>query len=118
VVDDDQSLRELSRKILRQFGYTVITADNGQDAIDKFGEYRDIIDLVILDIIMPGINGIEAFEEMQKIRPDIKSIFISGYTADILQKRGMLEKDLKFISKPLIPQNLLKKVQEVLNMTG
>ena len=115
VADDDAALLELTEKILRQFGYTVIAAVDGVDAVHKFSEHQAGIDLVVLDIIMPKMNGKEAFDEIRKIRPDMKSIFISGYTADIIHDRGMLDESLEFIAKPLRPIDLLHKVREVLD---
>ncbi|MBI2355408.1 MAG: response regulator [Deltaproteobacteria bacterium] len=114
LADDDASLRELAEKFLGMFGYTIITAVDGSDALARFSEKKDRIHLVILDIIMPKINGKEAFDEMRKINPDIKAIFISGYTNDIIHKRGMLDQGLDFVSKPLDPKKLLFKVREVL----
>jgi CheY-like chemotaxis protein len=114
VVDDDASLRQLSEKFLGMFGYTIITAVDGLDALVQFRENRNRIDLVIMDVIMPKMNGEDAFNEMKKINPAVKVIFISGYTGDIIHKRGMLDQSLFFVSKPLNPKKLLSKVREVL----
>jgi PAS domain S-box-containing protein len=114
VADDDASLRELSEKFLVMFGYTIITAVDGLDALAKFRENRDKIDLVILDVIMPKMNGKDAFDEMRKINSDVKAIFISGYTGEIIHKRGILDQTLVFVSKPLNLRKLLIKVREVL----
>ena len=115
VADDDPLVRQLSVNVLGQFGYTVITAEDGQDAIARFRESKDKIDLVILDVIMPLTNGKEAYDEIVRIRPDIKGIFISGYTADTIHRRGVLEVHTEYVSKPLRPTLLLKKVREVLD---
>ena len=117
IADDDESIRDLIGQILSQFGYTVITATGGVDALRKFDEYKDSISLLLMDIIMPNMNGKEVLDEIRKIRPDIKSIFISGYTADIINKKGILDAALDFITKPLMPAELLKKVREVLDRT-
>ena len=114
VVDDDASMRKLAEKFLGMFGYRVITAVDGNEALDRFRENREMIDLVILDIIMPKMNGKDVFDEMKKINPDIKAIFISGYTRDIIHKRGLLDLSLDFVAKPLNPKKLLLKVREVL----
>lgn len=115
VADDDPLLLSLLEKVLTMFGYLVITAVDGHDAVQKFTEHRETISLVILDIIMPKLNGKEAFEQIRKISPDIRSFFISGYSADIIHKRGMLYSELEFLTKPVSPMDLLKKVREVLD---
>jgi PAS domain S-box-containing protein len=115
VADDDTSLRELADKLFSQFGYTVITAEDGQDALVKFSENKDKIALVILDVIMPKMNGKETREAIWKIRPDSKVLLFSGYTADIMHTRGMLDDGVEFIAKPLSPVKLLRKVREVLD---
>jgi len=76
---------------------------------------KDKIHIVLFDVIMPKKNGKEAYEEIKKIRPDIKSIFISGYTADIIHEKGILDEEMNFISKPVSPKDLLRKVREVLD---
>jgi CheY-like chemotaxis protein len=114
VADDDALLRELAEKFLGMFGYTVITAVDGSDALARFRDNRDRIDLVILDIIMPKMNGKDVFDEMRKMNPAVKAIFISGYTSDIIHQRGMLDQSLIFVSKPLNPKKLLITVREVL----
>ncbi len=115
IAEDDAQVRELSKKVLIDFGYKVIEAVDGLDAIRLFNENKDKIQLVILDVIMPKKNGKECYNEIKKIRPDIKAIFTSGYTADIVHKKGILEEGLGYISKPVSPQKLLRKVWEVLN---
>jgi CheY-like chemotaxis protein len=114
VADDDALLRDLTEKTLGMFGYTVITAVDGSDAVARFKEHKERIDLVILDIIMPKMNGQEAFDEMRKINPAVKAIFISGYTSDIIRKRGLLVQGLEFIAKPLNLKQLLIKIRAVL----
>jgi PAS domain S-box-containing protein len=115
VVEDDVSLRKLSRIVLESFGYNVTTAENGEDAISTFIENKDRIRLVILDMIMPKKNGKEAAEEIRKIRPDIKIIFASGYTRDNIREKELLDKGMDFILKPVAPKDLLNKVREVLD---
>ncbi|MEW6108119.1 MAG: PAS domain S-box protein [Nitrospirota bacterium] len=115
VAEDDETLRKLSRTVLQQFGYSVIDAVDGEDAVKKFIENKDEIKLLIFDVIMPKKNGNEAYEAIKKITPGIKVIFISGYTADIIIRKGILEKGLDFIVKPVSPVELLRKVREVLD---
>jgi CheY-like chemotaxis protein len=115
VVDDDASILELTVTILEQFGYTVISAMDGLDAANKFSENQEKIALVILDVMMPKMNGKEAYDEIRKIRPDMKAIFVSGYSADIINTRGALDGSFEFITKPLNVLELLQKVREVLD---
>ena len=115
VADDDATVLSLTEKVLKQFGYTVITAVDGVDAVAKFSDNRDKISLVILDVIMPNRNGKETFDEIRAMCPDMKALFISGYTADIIHKRGTLDKSLEFLTKPIRPMNLLRKVRDLLD---
>lgn len=115
VADDDPSVRELSEKVLGMFGYTVITAEDGDDAVRKFQENKDTIDLIVLDIIMPKMNGKEVSDEVKVIRPGMKTVYISGYPADFITSRGMLDEKIELIEKPFNPRNLLRKVREVLD---
>ena len=115
LVEDNEEVRKLTKDILHRFGYKVLEAVDGEDAIKKFMGDKDKIRLLILDVIMPKKNGKEAFEEIKKIRPDIKALFMSGYTADTIHKKGVLEKKLNFIPKPISPKELLRKVREVLD---
>jgi PAS domain S-box-containing protein len=115
IAEDDSDVRKLTEDVLKRFGYTVIEAVDGEDAIRAFKENKEKIQLLLLDVIMPKKNGKEAYDEMKKIRPDIKVLFISGYTANIIHKRGMLEVGLDFILKPVSPTELLRKVREVLD---
>ena len=113
--EDNATIRMLSRDVLQEFGYIVIEAVDGEEALQKFREHGDRIGLVILDVIMPKRNGKEVFEEIRKINPNVKVLFTSGYPADLIQKEGVLEKGLNFLSKPSSPQALLRKIREVLD---
>jgi DNA-binding response OmpR family regulator len=115
IAEDDEALRKLASTVLGQFGYTVIEAVDGEDAVLKFIENRDRIQLIILDAIMPRKNGKQAYDEISSVAPGIKTLFASGYTADVIRPTGVLEKDMHFILKPVSPVDLLKKVREVLD---
>ena len=115
LAEDNETVRLLNRNVLQEFGYTVIEAVDGKEALQKFGAHRDRISLFILDVIMPKKNGKEVFEEMKRFNPNVKVIFTSGYPADLIQKEGVLEKGLHFLSKPSSPQALLRMVREVLD---
>jgi two-component system cell cycle sensor histidine kinase/response regulator CckA len=115
VSEDDAAVSKIMKEVLEQFGYTVIEAVDGEDAISKFKNNRDRVKLLILDVIMPKKNGKEVYEEIRKDRPDVKVIFSSGYMTDTLQKKGALEGDINFIPKPVSPTELLRKVRETLD---
>ncbi len=115
LAEDDASLRKLAAVILRNYGYSVIEAVDGEDAVAKYGENREVVQMVILDGIMPKKNGKEAYEEIRLINPAVKTVFASGYAEDILSKEGLLEPGIHFLLKPLTPSELLKKVREVLD---
>ncbi|MBM4054933.1 MAG: PAS domain S-box protein [Planctomycetes bacterium] len=111
IAEDDESVRYLIKKSLEKFGYTVVIARDGKDAIDKFMEHKDNLDLLILDVKMPGKNGKEAYDEMKKIRPELKAIFLSGYSEDIVDSNIFRKEGLSFIQKPFLPAKLLENVR-------
>ena len=115
VAEDEATLRDLSRMVLESFGYTVITADNGEEAIAKFLENQDRINLVLLDMIMPKKNGKEVGEAIRKVSPKMKILFSSGYTDEIVTNKEMREDSFEFIQKPYPPKSLLLKVREILD---
>ncbi len=115
VAEDDEEVRNLSRSLLEECGHTVIVAVNGADAVEKFSAYADSISLVILDVVMPKMNGRQAFEAIQVMQPDVRVLFMSGYTAEIVRAKGGLDNDLDFIEKPIIPKTFLQKVREILD---
>jgi two-component system cell cycle sensor histidine kinase/response regulator CckA len=115
IAEDNADLRELFSTILEHYGYQLINAVDGQDAVIKFRENRDQVKLVLLDGIMPRKNGKEAYEEIRGINPSIKAIFVSGYAEDIVSKEGLLEQGINFLQKPVSPLALLNKVREILD---
>lgn len=114
VAEDDGSVRAIITQILAGSGYRVIEAYDGEDAEIKFNYHRDEIDLLIFDVIMPRKNGKQAYDSIKKIRPDLKCLFLSGYTADIISNSGISEQEGAFLQKPVPPHLLLTKVREVL----
>jgi PAS domain S-box-containing protein len=115
LAEDNDAVRTLTQIILSEFGYRVIEAVDGEEAIKKFFDNQDTIRLLIVDVIMPRKNGRAVYEEVKRARPDVKVLFTSGYPADLIQKEGVLEKGLNFLSKPSSPQALLRMVREVLD---
>jgi CheY-like chemotaxis protein/two-component sensor histidine kinase len=115
ITEDDASIRTLLRVVLESFGYCVVTAEYGEDALEKFMENRDKIQLVILDMIMPKRNGKEVSEAIRKVNPGTKILYESGYTIDIIKTNELAEAGVDFIQKPFPPRDLLIKVREILD---
>ena len=115
LAEDDRDVRRLTKMVLENFGYRVIEAVDGEDAVAKFNEQNAAIDLLVFDVIMPKKSGKDAYLAIRQTRPDIKVLFTSGYTADIIHQKGILDPGMVFIMKPISPTILLGKVREVLD---
>lgn len=115
VAEDDVVLRQLVVSVLRKHGYKVIEACDGAEAVAKVSENLDDIRLVLLDGIMPKMNGKNAWQEIKDMNPDIRAVFISGYAENILTKGGILGDKVAFIQKPVPPSVLVRKIREVLD---
>ena len=114
LAEDSREVRESTKTILEEFGYTVIDATDGEDAVRKFAAGKDKIALLLFDVIMPKKNGREAYEEIRKEKPDIKVLFLSGYPSDAINKRGITGEGLTLMLKPVSPSALLEKIREVI----
>ncbi len=115
VAEDDTMLRQLTSTILREYGYMVIEAENGLDAVEKFTANSKDIRLALLDVIMPRMGGKEAFEQIRRTEPSTKVIFMSGYAPDVISGNGFEETGMNFVLKPVAPGVLISKVREVLD---
>ncbi len=115
VVEDEAAVRQLVERILHKYGYKVILAENGQVAIDAFLANRDEISLIFSDLIMPQKSGKELYREVKAVDPDMKFLFTSGYTANMLEKSSDLEGKFEIIRKPVAPLELAKKIREILD---
>ena len=105
----------MTKTVLESFGYRVLTAQDGEEAVAKCRERRGAIQLVVLDVIMPRKSGKDAYEEIRRTDPGIKALFVSGYTMDALTSKGLADTGADFIQKPVAPRDLVKKVREVLD---
>jgi CheY-like chemotaxis protein len=114
IAEDDEPTRALARELLEEFGYSVIEAQDGVQALEKFQEHRNRISLVILDALMPGKNGMDVYREIRELSPEERVVICSGYTADIMEGKDTLDSNLHFIAKPFKPKELLMKIREVL----
>ncbi|MHB8834220.1 MAG: hybrid sensor histidine kinase/response regulator [Candidatus Methylomirabilia bacterium] len=115
VAEDDQTVRSLIRTVLEDGGYRVVEAINGQDAINEYRKNRDRIGLLFLDVIMPKKDGRQVYDEIGATAAKLKVIFVSGYSGEILQRRGIPDGGFHFIAKPLSPLAILRTVREVLD---
>ena len=111
VAEDDSDVKRFMTETLIHFGYQVIEAEDGEDAVRKFAQFGNKVQLLILDVVMPKKNGKEVYQEICKLGKNIPVLFSSGYTADIINQKGVLKEGIGFISKPMAPHELLSKVR-------
>ncbi len=115
IVEDDNSLRKLMQKSLQPHGYRILVAENGEDALRISEEHEGTIDLMITDVVMPKMGGKETAERLKTLHPQMKVIYMSGYTDDAIVRHGVLAPGLNFLEKPFSPKGLAHKVREVLD---
>jgi CheY-like chemotaxis protein len=114
LAEDDAPTRALTKELLEEFGYSIIEAQDGIQALEKFRENRTAISLVILDALMPCMKGMDVYREIRSLSPEGHVMICSGYTADVMEGEGTRDRNLHFISKPFMPKELLMKIREVL----
>jgi len=115
VVEDNQEVRNLNRLVQETFGYRVIEAVDGEEAVARFREHHDEIDMIVMDVVMPKLNGRQAYVEICEIRQQGKVLFMSGYAPDFIESKGIATEGFTFINKPVAPMDLLKTVREILD---
>ncbi len=115
IAEDDPASRTIIKQVLQQFGYRVVEAADGEEAVAIFRGSNDAIPLVILDVVMPRKNGKEAFDAIVKINPDVSALFISGYAADFHVQGGLLPEGMLFLPKPVSPRDLLRSIRQLLD---
>jgi CheY-like chemotaxis protein len=115
LVEDDEAILNLSRMMLEKLGYTVLAAQTPLYAIQLVEEHPGDIHLMITDVVMPGMNGRELVERLRVIRPGLKYFFMSGYTADVITHRGILDEGVSFIQKPFSSDDIAARVRQVLD---
>ena len=114
-VEDDHSVRDLTERIFRQRGYAVTAAADGREALRAFAANPHEFDLVVTDLIMPGMSGRELVEALHQIRPGLKALYISGYTEDEIIRRGLHDPNVAFLAKPFTADELANKVRALLD---
>ena len=115
LAEDDEEVRELARAILCRTGYTVLEASSGADALSRQTDHDGPVHLLLTDVVMPEMNGKQLFELARGKNPDLKVLFMSGYTDDVVVHRGVLDEGTNFIQKPFTLDALAAKVQEILD---
>ena len=115
VVEDDKQVRDLAHEILKSHGYEVFQAQNGKEALKVCASCDGLIDLLLTDVVMPEMNGKELYSILRKKNPNLKVIYMSGYTEQIISHHGVLEEGLDFIQKPFTVYNLTDKVRQAVS---
>ena len=114
VVEDEDHILKLLKTVLERFGYKVLATKSPEEALNISSSFSDEIHLLITDVVMPVMNGKELAKKILSVRKDIKVIFMSGYTENIIAHKGIIAKGVEFIQKPFLPEELLAKVKNVL----
>jgi two-component system, cell cycle sensor histidine kinase and response regulator CckA len=118
LVEDEDAVRTLARYVLRSSGYNVLEAGTGQEAVEIAMAYENAIDLLVTDVVMPGMSGRQLADSLVLTRPDIRILFMSGYTDEAILRHNVLEASIAFLQKPFSPTGLARKVREVLDAAG
>jgi CheY-like chemotaxis protein len=115
LVDDDEPVRLLAETFLKRQGYNVLSAHSGEESLAILDRHREPLHLLLTDVVMPGLNGKELFEKAVERKGNLKVLYMSGYTEDIVTDRGGLDKDTDLIHKPFSINALATKVREILD---
>jgi signal transduction histidine kinase/ActR/RegA family two-component response regulator len=115
IVEDEENLLQICQKMLLDLGYSVLTAGTPAAALQLAAAHKDSIDLLLTDVVMPGMNGRELQARIQKSNPGLKCLFMSGYTANVISHHGVLDEGVHFIQKPFSFKEISKKINATLN---
>jgi len=113
--EDEDALRKIAADFLRTLGYRVVAARNGDDALALFREKPGEIDMALLDIAMPGMNGLDVYHEIKKVRPDIDVLFMTGYSLDAANISTIQNQGISIIRKPFTMTALARRIREILD---
>lgn len=114
LVEDEPAILAMTTTMLERLGYTVLAASTPTEGLDLAKEHHSEINLILTDVIMPEMNGLDLAERLMSLNPDMKTLFMSGYTANIIAHHGVLDKGVAFIEKPFSRRDLASKLREVL----
>jgi CheY-like chemotaxis protein len=115
VVEDAEALRKLTVTLLEEHGYQVVSAANGSEALELAQKYSRGIDLLLTDVIMPGLGGHALAQRFEELRPGLKVLYMSGYTDSSIGQHGVLEPGISLLHKPFTEEELVRKIREVLD---
>src|SRR5262245_5901660 len=115
IVENESAIRNLLQVALKRNGYTVLAAESGREALEVVRNHAGAIHLLITDVVMPDMDGPELVRQLSTIRPDTRTLFVSGYMDDTLGERGILATNANFIQKPFSPRTIAQRVREILD---
>jgi len=115
LAEDAGAVRAVAKQVLERQGYTVLEAPDGEAALRLAQRHRGVIHLLLTDVVMPRVGGRELAEQLARIRPDVKVLYVSGYTDDSVVRHGILESGTAYLQKPFSPESLARKVRDVLD---
>ncbi|MCX7913908.1 MAG: MEDS domain-containing protein [Thermodesulfovibrionales bacterium] len=118
VVEDEEAVRQFAVIALQRQGYKVLSASNGDEALLLSKNFNDLVNLVLTDVVMPGMSGRKLVERLKELYPEIKALYMSGYTDNAIVHQGILDAHINFIQKPFTVERLVKKVREVLDYSS
>jgi CheY-like chemotaxis protein len=118
LAEDEEIVRELAREVLEAYGYRVLAATNGGSALLICERHTEPIHLLVTDVVMPEMSGRELADRLSQLRPEMKVLYMSGYTDNAIVHQGVLDEGANFIQKPFAPNALARKVREVLDGEG
>jgi CheY-like chemotaxis protein len=115
IVEDEELVRDVASRILTRNGYRVLVAQNGSEALEVVAAHGGAIDLLLTDVVMPGLTGDQLAERIAATHPDILVLYMSGYPATVVTSEGIVQKGLRLMSKPFVERELLDNVRAVLD---
>jgi CheY-like chemotaxis protein len=118
VVEDEEAVRSMTARLLESEGYQVLVAAHGSEALEHLERSSGRLDLVITDVAMPTMNGRELADHLRRLRPGLPVLFMSGYTDDEMVRRGLIEPNHPFLSKPFTPETLAGKVRQLIDQAA
>lgn len=115
ICEDDSAVRDLTAQLLEDAGYSVLASQSAADALQLAARHSGPVHLLITDVIMPDMNGRKLSDALAAIRPTVRTLFVSGYTANVIAHHGVLEEHVEFLEKPYSRRQLLQRVRDVLD---